>query len=58
MKRSSPHRHWQNIAMDLLEDRDTLAGLAHTHHVSIDQVLAWKEELLQELRHARRTSAA
>jgi hypothetical protein len=58
MKRSHPHPHWQSIALDLLEDKDTLAGLAYTNRVSIDQILDWKEDLLQGLRHARRSSAA
>lgn len=58
MKRSSLHPNWQSIALDLLEDKGTLEGLANTNHVSIHQILAWKENLLQGLRHARRSSAA
>ena len=55
--------HWtldrqQEIALDLLLEKDTLAGLAHSHHVSIQELLAWKEALLQGLRHGRRRSAA
>lgn len=58
MKRSSLHPHWQSIDLDLLENKDTLAGLANTNRVSIHQILAWKEDLLQDFRHARRSSAA
>lgn len=58
MKRSSHHPNWQSIALDLLEEKDTLAGLAYTHHVSIDQILDWKEDLVHGLRQGRRMSAA
>lgn len=59
-----PHLpHWtleqrQAIALDLLTEKDTLAGLAHEHHVSIHQILGWKEDLVRALRHGRRLSAA
>ena len=52
------HERQQAIALDLLTERDTLAGLAHVHRVSIHQILAWREDLLSGLRLARRTSAA
>ena len=61
MKPPSPYGHLarqQAIALELLAEKDTLAGLAHVHHVSIGQILAWKENLLQGLRPSRRTSAA
>jgi hypothetical protein len=50
--------NWQTIALDLLADKDTLAGLAHVHRVSIHQILEWKERLIQEMVHARRNPAA
>lgn len=59
-----PHlSHWtveqqQAVALDLLTEKDTLAGLAHVHHVSIHQLLAWQEDLVRALRHNRRLSAA
>ena len=61
MKPPLPHgnsHRQQAIALDFLAGKDTLAGLAHMHHVPIDLILAWKEDLLHGLRPAQRTSAA
>lgn len=58
-----PLSHWTQeqqhaIAMDLLIGKDTLAGLAHAHHVTAHQLLEWKASLVQNLKHGRRRTAA
>lgn len=52
------HEEQLAIALDLLTGKDTLAGLAYTNHVSIHQILAWKEDLVRAHRQHRRLSAA
>jgi len=50
--------HWRTVALDLLAERETLAGLAHLNHVSIRQILAWKERLVLDLTHPSRGVSA
>jgi hypothetical protein len=36
----------RGVVLELLAGRQTLAGLAHLHHLSVGAILAWRDGLL------------